>query len=115
MREAAQAASAYLFSVPEYAHGIPGTFKNALDWLVGTDAAYGKPAAIWTTKSRSRHVLAHLREVLTTMALEIVDDACLVVDLPEDGSDSEEALCSPKFELQIQSKLQILTHAASFK
>jgi chromate reductase, NAD(P)H dehydrogenase (quinone) len=23
-----------LFSTPEYAHGIPGTLKNALDWLV---------------------------------------------------------------------------------
>ena len=39
-------AEAVLFAVPEYAFGIPGTFKNALDWTVGSGALYRKPVAV---------------------------------------------------------------------
>jgi len=35
-----------IFSTPEYAHGLPGTLKNALDWLVSSDAMVDKKVAI---------------------------------------------------------------------
>src|SRR5678815_2488952 len=35
-RAALQACDAVLISSPEYAHGVPGVLKNALDWLVGS-------------------------------------------------------------------------------
>lgn len=35
LRERVGAADGLLISCPEYARGIPGSFKNALDWLVG--------------------------------------------------------------------------------
>jgi chromate reductase len=38
-------AAGLLISVPEYAHGIPGAFKNALDWTVGSVALNRKPVA----------------------------------------------------------------------
>jgi chromate reductase, NAD(P)H dehydrogenase (quinone) len=31
-----QSSSAVIISSPEYAHGVPGSLKNALDWLVGS-------------------------------------------------------------------------------
>ena len=31
-----QACDAVLISSPEYAHGVPGVLKNALDWVVGS-------------------------------------------------------------------------------
>ena len=34
-REAIRSHDAVVFSTPEYAHGIPGSLKNALDWIVG--------------------------------------------------------------------------------
>jgi NAD(P)H-dependent FMN reductase len=39
-------AEAVLLAVPEYAFGIPGTFKNALDWTVGGGALHRKPVAV---------------------------------------------------------------------
>ena len=39
-------AEAVLLAVPEYAFGIPGAFKNALDWSVGSGALYQKPIAV---------------------------------------------------------------------
>ena len=35
-RAALQRCDAVLISRPEYAHGVPGVLKNALDWVVGT-------------------------------------------------------------------------------
>ena len=35
-----------LLAVPEYAFGIPGSFKNALDWTVGGGSLYRKPVAV---------------------------------------------------------------------
>src|SRR5690349_3915443 len=36
-------ADALLISSPEYAHGVPGVLKNALDWLVSSLEFPGKP------------------------------------------------------------------------
>jgi chromate reductase len=46
LREAVLRADAVLLASPEYAGGMPGVLKNALDWLVGTGELYGKPVAI---------------------------------------------------------------------
>src|SRR5579859_7959390 len=36
LREAVGQSDALLIACPEYAHGVPGAFKNLLDWLVGS-------------------------------------------------------------------------------
>jgi len=43
-----QAADAVIFACPEYNKGLPGSLKNALDWLsrTGTNALTDKPVAI---------------------------------------------------------------------
>jgi NAD(P)H-dependent FMN reductase len=39
-------ADAVLIAAPEYAGGVAGVVKNALDWLVGTGELYRKPVAV---------------------------------------------------------------------
>lgn len=39
-------ADAVLIVTPEYAHGYPGTLKNALDWIVGSGQLVEKPTAL---------------------------------------------------------------------
>jgi hypothetical protein len=46
LRRAIADADAVLISTPEYAGGMPGALKNALDWLVGSGELYGKPVVI---------------------------------------------------------------------
>jgi chromate reductase len=45
-----------LFSVPEYAHGVPGVLKNGLDWVVGIGEFVDKPV---TLSMRHRAVSMH--------------------------------------------------------
>ena len=68
-------ADGLLLSVPEYAHGLPGAFKNGLDWLVSDPAVLHKPIAIWNASARGSHAQASLVEILRTMSTTIVDQA----------------------------------------
>lgn len=51
---------------PEYAHGIPGGLKNALDWLVGSGELDSKPTLVLCAAKRSEHAPQQLAEVLRT-------------------------------------------------
>ena len=45
-RSAIGSANALLVASPEYAHGISGVMKNALDWLVSYEGFVAKPVAV---------------------------------------------------------------------
>ena len=64
-----------MIAAPEYAHGVPGALKNALDWLVASDAFPGKPVALINAAPRAFHAQAALRETLATMAARLVPEA----------------------------------------
>lgn len=79
-----------IFSSPEYAHGVPGVLKNALDWVVGSGEFAEKPVAIINASPRAVHALASLTETLTMMAARIVPETSIAVPLlgralPEGG------------------------------
>ena len=72
-RQACAQAEALLVAVPEYAFGIPGTFKNALDWTVGSGALYRKPVAILSVAppGRGAHVRQALEHVLAALDCDV--------------------------------------------
>ena len=79
--EAVGAADGLVVSSPEYAHGVPGGMKNALDWLVSRDAAVGKPAMLVHASSRSAISRAALAEVMRTMSFDLYDRGELEIHL----------------------------------
>src|SRR5438105_3467377 len=50
-----RAADGVLISSPEYAHGVPGVMKNALDWVVGSGEFVDKPVALLNASPRSTY------------------------------------------------------------
>jgi NAD(P)H-dependent FMN reductase len=84
LRAAMRAADAVVFSTPEYAGALPGSFKNLLDWTIGDDqprSIYDKPVG-WVNSSSRGAVGAYrsLHDVLSYAHAVIVDAAC--VDIP---------------------------------
>jgi NAD(P)H-dependent FMN reductase len=64
---------------PEYAHGMPGVLKNALDWLVSAPELVHKPIGLLNASPRSIHAPASLAETLRTMSTTIVPAASVTV------------------------------------
>lgn len=46
MRAVLEAADGVLIAAPEYAGGLAGGMKNALDWLVGSSSVHRRPVAV---------------------------------------------------------------------
>jgi NAD(P)H-dependent FMN reductase len=65
-------ADALLVSSPEYARGVPGTLKNALDWLVGSSDVVGKPVALLNGSPRASHAQASLALTLRTISARLI-------------------------------------------
>jgi chromate reductase, NAD(P)H dehydrogenase (quinone) len=82
------AAPGILISVPEYAHGIPGAFKNALDWTVGSGSLYAKPVAVLDVAppGRGGYVREALGHVLGAMAAEVVSYAVPIAAADRDAA-----------------------------
>ncbi|MFK0296877.1 NADPH-dependent FMN reductase [Streptomyces sp. NPDC090442] len=79
LRTAVAAADALLLVSPEYAHGVPGVLKNALDWLVSSGECVDKPVAVITASpfpTGGDHANAQLREILRMMTGNVIADAC---------------------------------------
>src|SRR5262249_29477438 len=81
------AAPGLVTSVPEYAHGIPGAFKNALDWTVGTGSLYGKPVAVLDVAAPTRggYVREALDHVFAAMQSDVVRYAVPITAGDRDG------------------------------
>ena len=94
-KTAVASADAVLFSSPEYAHGIPGVLKNALDWLVGGSEVVGKRVGLLSASAASRFAHPQLVEVLTTMNATVVPEATVVLDIPRRGVDAAQLAADP--------------------
>ena len=81
LHEAVTRCDALLIASTEYAHGVTGVLKNALDWLVSFEGFIDKRVAIFNASPRSVHADASLREILTTMSANVVAGACLALPL----------------------------------
>ena len=80
-RSALRASNGLVISTPEYAHGVPGALKNALDWVVGSGETVDLPIALFNATTRSRHAIESLEEILRTMAGRIIPEACIALPL----------------------------------
>jgi len=101
-------AEALVIASPEYAHGVTGTIKNALDWLVSFEPFVGQRVAIWKASPRARHADAALRETLRTMSAEIVEPACLSLPLLGARLDAAGIRAAPAMADPIRAALRAL-------
>jgi len=78
-----QTCDALLISSPEYAHGVPGVLKNALDWVVGSGELVEKPTAVINASGRATRAWLSLADTLTVMSARVI--AAASVTVPLDG------------------------------
>ena len=75
-------ADGVLIGTPEYAFGIPGSLKNALDWLVPSGELWRLPVAVFTASPSAlggEKAFAALRLTLSALEAEVVEGAALTI------------------------------------
>jgi len=100
-------ASGLIISTPEYAHGISGPMKNALDWLVSGEEFPYIPIMLINTSPRASHALEALKEVLRTMSGNLIDSASVSIPLLGSGMDANGVVANGQLAAALQAGLEI--------
>jgi NAD(P)H-dependent FMN reductase len=104
--------NAVVICSPEYAHGVPGALKNALDWLVSGIELTDKPVALVNTSPWSSRAQASLQDVLSTMGARLVPAASVSLPLRGRRLDPAEIAADPEFRVPLLKTLIELERAA---
>ena len=99
------AADGLMISTPEYARGVPGSLKNALDWLVSGAEFVDKPVALLSASDRSRYAYEALRITLATMSGRIVEAASMTLPLLGRDLDATAIAADTELSTRLRSAL----------
>ena len=112
LRRQLREADAIIISSPEYAHGVPGSLKNALDWIVSSGEFMDKPTAI-ITAARARYVRAALIETLSVMMAKLSEETSPSLASTTNQIDLATALANPDWVAALTQCLSILSAQAN--
>lgn len=108
LRMEVTSSDALLIASPEYAHGVSGVMKNALDWMVGSEAFMQKPVALLNASPRATHAQASLRETILMMSACIVEEASIAVPILGSNLSEDEIVIHPDFSVLLLAALDAL-------
>ncbi len=113
LRRQISEADALLFSTPEYAGALPGSFKNLLDWTVGGGEMYRKPVAWFNaaapaapTDSADAHT--SLEKVLGYVGADIAEPACIRIPVERHLTEADGQIHDPELRKVLADALMTL-------
>jgi chromate reductase, NAD(P)H dehydrogenase (quinone) len=111
LRAMLASADGVIISSPEYAHGVPGSLKNALDWLVSSGELIDKPVLLLNAAlAGGHHAQESLRETVTMLSANVLD-ASLMKPFLKSKLTREGAISDPESATALGSSLESLAAA----
>jgi chromate reductase, NAD(P)H dehydrogenase (quinone) len=113
-RDRLKASDAIIICTPEYAHGVPGVLKNALDWIVSSGEFMHKPTAVISASPSpdgGDKANASLVQTLKMMMATIPDAAILCIPAVSAKLSAEGEIVDVETEQALRSMLKAL-HSA---
>jgi chromate reductase, NAD(P)H dehydrogenase (quinone) len=101
-------ADAVLFCIPEYAFGVPGALKNALDWTVSSTVFSEKPVALITAASQGEKAHASMSLTLGALGARISEDTKLLISFIKTKLDEKGEVADPDVPTLINRVIQAL-------
>jgi chromate reductase, NAD(P)H dehydrogenase (quinone) len=108
-RQLLQQADGVLICTPEYAHGVPGTLKNAIDWVVSTNEFSGKPTMLVTASTDGSFAHKALLETLKVIEAKDVEQHNLLVQFAATKIDGENKIT----DNELQAEMSKILHSFS--
>jgi chromate reductase, NAD(P)H dehydrogenase (quinone) len=88
-RQLLQEADGVLICTPEYAHGVPGALKNAIDWVVSSNEFSGKPTMLVTASTDGSFAHNALLETLKVIEAKGIEQNQLLIQFAATKIDAE--------------------------
>ena len=107
------AADAVLICTPEYAIGVPGTLKNAVDWTVSSMHFSRKPVALITAGTSGYKAHQSLLGTLLIIESKISEDAQLVIPGVKTKVSAEGVITDEGTLMQVRKLVQSLAAVAA--
>jgi chromate reductase, NAD(P)H dehydrogenase (quinone) len=101
-------ADAVFFCIPEYAFGVPGALKNALDWTVSSTVFSDKPVALITAASNGEKAHASMALTLGALGSILTEQTKLLIPFIRTKLDEKGAVNDPGLLMSINSVIQSL-------
>jgi NAD(P)H-dependent FMN reductase len=109
LRAQLRAADAVLICTPEYAMGVPGSLKNAIDWTVSSMEFSNKPTALITASSVGQKGHASLLETLKIIEAKITNDTQLLIPFAKTKINADCIISHPPTLTEINTLLAAFT------
>lgn len=102
LRDKIAAADGILICSPEYAFGVPGSLKNALDWTVSSGSIDNKPLALITASTGGEKAHAAMLHILTALNATLTTDTTLLIPFIRSKLNSQGEITDDKTLEQIR-------------
>ena len=104
-------ADGVFISSPEYAHGVPGALKNALDWIVGSGELVDKPVALLNASPMATYAQASLTETINVMSARVITEASLTIPIQGKHLDQTGIAADPRLSCLVLTAIKELITA----
>lgn len=101
-RRQIKVADGVLICTPEYAMGVPGSLKNALDWTVSSMEFAHKPVALITASLDGHHGHQSLLDTLKVIECKLNQSTQLVIPFIKTKVNALEGITDPPTFVEIQ-------------
>jgi chromate reductase len=88
-------ADGIIICTPEYARGVPGALKNALDWTVSSASFSGKPTALITASTGGENAHEALIKILGAIDANLSPETTLLIQFVRSKMDAEGNMIDP--------------------
>ncbi len=100
-------ADGVIICTPEYAHGVPGSLKNAIDWTVGTSEFSNKPTMLITASTDGKYAHQSLLETLRVIEAKNINNLQLLISFASTKINADNEITDIKTMAEIKNLLEI--------
>ncbi len=114
LRALLASADGLLISSPEYARGVPGSLKNALDWMVSSNELHEKPIVLINASGTGgEKVNALLTDTLQMMEGRVLAAASILTPFARQKLDAEGNVIDGEFLERLRMSMKMLADAVA--
>src|SRR5665213_1603534 len=106
-------ADGVIICTPEYAYGVPGALKNALDWTVSSASFSGKPTALITASTGGENAHEALIKILGAIDANLLKEATLLIPFVRSKMDGDGNITDEETAEKLRSVFEVLMNVVA--